>query len=201
MPAPALFRLAGLAGLLTAVLLLLNDLRRVGLVPENAVSESIAPLPAVLALFALTGLYLWQRTETGVLGLVGYALNTAGVAGLLIAEFTSHYLFSGLSDAEIEDLVAGRPRAGFLGIAAIFAVGVTVFAIASWRSGRYPRWAIALYLIGFLLAAGRSAAPDAVVSLGFLLGAAGVGGLCLTLWRNAAASATEPAGGLATAHH
>ena len=75
------YRLAGAAGLLTGVLLLFNDLRREDFVPENAVTESIAPLPAVLALFALTGLYLWQRHAAGALGLVGYAFNLAGVAG------------------------------------------------------------------------------------------------------------------------
>lgn len=186
MPIPVLYRLAGLAGLLAGVLLLLNDLRRIGLVPLNAVSESIAPIPAVLALFALTGLYLWQRERSGLLGLVGYALNSAGIAGLLVVEFSAHYLFSDLSDDAIKELIAGRPKAGFLVIAGVFALGVILFAVASWRSGRYPRWAVALYAVGFLLAAGRNALPDALVSVGFALGSVGTLALAATLWRAAA---------------
>lgn len=177
----ARYRLAGAAGLLTGVLLLFNDLRREDLVPENAVTESVAPVPAVLALFALTGLYLWQRHTAGTLGLVAYALNLTGVAGLLIAEFASHFLFSDLPTAEVEALLEGRARAGFLVIAAVFALGVVLFSIVSWRS--YPRWAVALYAVGFLLAALRGAVPDVVVSVGFLLGSAGLLGLSWTLWR------------------
>ncbi|WP_143175570.1 hypothetical protein [Cryptosporangium aurantiacum] len=179
----ARYRLAGLAGLLTGVLLLFNDLRREGLVPENAFTECIAPLPAVLALYAVTGLYLRQREPAGRLGLVGYALNLAGIAGLLIAEFASHYIFADLPMAEVDALLEGRARAGFLVIAAVFAVGVTLFSVASWRSRIYPRWAVGLYAAGFLLAAGRGAVPDLVVSLGFLLGSIGVLGLSWTLRR------------------
>ncbi|GAA0278266.1 hypothetical protein [Cryptosporangium japonicum] len=184
----ARYRLAGAAGLLTGVLLLVNDLRREDLLPENAVTESIAPVPAVLALFALTGLYLWQRHTAGTLGLVGYALNLAGVAGLLIAEFASHFLFADLTTAEVEALVDGRARVGFLVIAAVFALGTVLFAIVSWRA--FPRWAVALYAVGFLLAALRGAVPDVVVSVGFLLGSAGLLGLSWTLWR---ASSSAPA--------
>ncbi|GAA3395871.1 hypothetical protein [Cryptosporangium minutisporangium] len=193
MPASSLYRLAGLAGLLTGVLLLFNDLRREGLVPENAFTECIAPLPAVLALYALTGLYLRVRDTAGRLGLVGYALNLAGVAGLLIAEFASHYVFADLSTDEVDALVDGRTRAGFLVIAAVFAVGVALFSAAFWRTRVYPRWAVALYAVGFLLAAGRGAVPDSVVSLGFLLGSVGVIGLSWTLRRVAAPRAVPVA--------
>jgi hypothetical protein len=193
-PVSTLYRLAGAAGLLTGVLLLVNDLRREDLLPENALTHSIAPVPAVLALFMLTGLYLWQRDQAGRLGLVGYALNSAGVAGLLVGEFAAHFLFADLTTAEVDALVDGRPRAAFLVIAAVFAVGVVLFSIASWRAGAYPRWAIALYLVGFLLAAGRNAVPDLVVSFGFLLGSVGVLGLAATLWRASAPAPTPVAG-------
>ncbi|TQS46723.1 hypothetical protein [Cryptosporangium phraense] len=174
----ALFRLAGLAGLLTGVLLLFNDLRREDLVPENALTESIAPIPALLALFTLTGLYLYRRRR--VLALVGYALNFAGIAGLLVLEFLAHFVFAGLTTAEREDLVAGRTSVAFLVIAGVFAAGVVLFAVTSWAV--YPRWAVVLYAVGFLLAAGRGAVPDPVVSLGFLLGSVGVLGLSWVLW-------------------
>jgi len=80
-PPTTLYRLAGLAGMLSGLLLLFNTARRGGVVPANALTHGIAPLSSVLGLFALTGLYLWQRQQSGPLGLVGYALNLAGLAG------------------------------------------------------------------------------------------------------------------------
>jgi hypothetical protein len=60
-PPTTLYRLAGLAGMLSGLLLLFNTARRGGVVPANALTHGIAPLSSVLGLFALTGLYLWQR--------------------------------------------------------------------------------------------------------------------------------------------
>jgi hypothetical protein len=80
-PPTTLYRLAGLAGMLSGLLLLFNTARRGGVVPANALTHGIAPLSSVLGLFALTGLYLWQRQQSGPLGLVGDALNLAGLAG------------------------------------------------------------------------------------------------------------------------
>ena len=50
--------------------------------PENAFTECIAPLPAVLALYALTGLYLRVRDTAGRLGLVGRLRAVEGAAAV-----------------------------------------------------------------------------------------------------------------------
>jgi hypothetical protein len=178
-----LYRLAAGAGLLTGLLLLLNDGRRVGLVPETELTTAIAPIPAILALFAVAGLYLAHRSARGRIGIAGFAGLLAGTAGLLVVEFSTHYVFHGLDPAVVAGLVTPRVRAGFLVIAALFALGTLLFTGAALRARAYPRWALALFAVGFVLAATRGITPDWVVSLGFLLGPIGLLGLAATLYR------------------
>jgi len=183
-PEPALLRSTAAVGLLTALLLLVNDARRVGLLPDTDLLTALAPLPALLALPALVGLGLGQRERAGRVGALGAALLLAGTAGLLVVEFSTHYVFRGLDPAAVAGLVTPRVRAGFLIVAALFALGTALFAAGGLRAGRYPRWALGLFAVGFLLAATRGSTPDWVVSLGFLLGPVGLLGLCLALYRD-----------------
>lgn len=180
----ALYRLAALSGLVCSALLFFNDARRIGLVPGTAFTEGIAPLGAVLGLFALTGLYLYQRDRSGVLGLVGYALNLAGLAGLLAVEFTLHYVFDVLDEDIVDQLVEGRTGTGFLIVALIYLSGVLLFGIASWRARMLPAPAIALYVLGFIPATLRASLPEDVVSAGVAIGAAGVVWLSVALWQS-----------------
>lgn len=181
MPLTTLYRLAGQAGVATGVLLLFNDARRVGLVPENAFTHEIAPIPAVLAPFALIGLYLWQRERTGPLGLWGFALNLAGLVGVATAEFTIHFVFPLLDKQTVDRLVDGRTGTGFLIASTVFLTGTVLFGLAMWRADRFPRWAVVLYVVGFVPTALRSILPAPVVSLGFVLGSAAIIWLSATL--------------------
>jgi hypothetical protein len=173
-PPVTLYRLAGRAGVLTGVLLLFNDARRIGLVPENSLTHAVAPIPAFLALFALTGLYLWQREQSGALGLWGYCLNLAGLAGALAIEFTLHYVFPFLDKETVDRLVDGRTGTGFLVVSVVYLAGIVLFGLATWRAGRFPGWAAALYVVGFVPTALRAVVPAPVVSAGFVLGSAAV---------------------------
>ena len=181
MPPTTLYRLAGQAGVLTGVLLLFNDARRVGLVPENALTHQIAPIAAFLAPFALIGIYLWQRERSGALGLCGFALNLAGLVGVAAVEFTLHYVFPLLDKGTVDRLVDGRTGAGFLVVSIVFMTGTVLFGLALWRAGRFPRPAAILYVVGFVPTALRSVLPAPVVSLGFVLGAAAIMWLSVTL--------------------
>src|SRR5690242_4576430 len=102
----ALYRLAGAAGIASAVVLLVNVARRTDLLPTNQATHGIAPLAVLLGGFALTGLYLWQRRESGALGTTGYALNAAGIVGVFGIEFTLNNVFPYLTRDTITALVA-----------------------------------------------------------------------------------------------
>lgn len=77
-----------------------------------------------------------------------------------------------------------RVRARFLTIAALFALGTALFTAGGLVARRYPRWALALFAVGFLLAATRGFAPGWVVSLGLLVGLVGLPGLSAALYRD-----------------
>lgn len=181
MPPSTLYRLAGRAGVVTGVLLLFNTARRVNLVPENAFTHQIAPVAAFLALFVITGIYLFQRERTGRLALWGYGLNFAGLAGALAIEYTLHYVFPLLDKETVDRLVDGRTGLGFLIISVVYLTGIVLFGLATWRAGLFPRPAVALYVVGFVLTALRPVLPGVAVSGGFVLGSVAVIWLSLVL--------------------
>jgi hypothetical protein len=193
-PPITLYRLAGRAGVLTGLLLLFNDARRLNLIPENTFTHSVAPVAAFLALFVLTAIYLWQRERAGLLGLFGFGLNFAGLTGAVAIEFTLHYVFPLLDKPTVDRLVEGRTGAGFLVISLVYLTGILLFGLSMWRAGRCPKPAVLLYVIGFVPTALRAVLPAPVVSAGFVLGAAALLWLSWVLvTANTAASAVSPA--------
>jgi hypothetical protein len=192
-PPTTLYRLAGLAGMLSGLLLLFNTARRGGVVAANQLTHGIAPLSSVLGLFALTGLYLWQRDQTGLLGLVGYALNLAGLAGTVGVEYVTNYVFPHLDDALVESLVDGPTGTTLLLTAVVFLLGVLAFGVATWRARLLPAPAILLYVVGLVPVALRGVLPEPAVAVGLILAAAGTAWLSAALWRTASRDANAPA--------
>jgi hypothetical protein len=176
-----LYRVAGAAGIACALLLAVNAARRSGALPENDLTHAIAPFAALFGLFALSGLYLWQRAEAGVLGCVGYGLNAAGLAGAFAIEYTLHFVFRYLDDGVVDGLVGGATGTAFRATALVLITGTVLFGVASWRAGRLPAIAVALYTIGMVPGSLRNAVPETVYLGGLLVAAAGVGWLGWTL--------------------
>src|SRR5262245_54820825 len=142
MPPNTLYRLSGQVGVVAAIVLLFNDARRVGLVPENAFTHQVAPIAALLSPLALTGIYLWQRDRAGAVGLAGFALTVLGLVGSAAIEFTLHYVFPLLPKETVDSLVDGRTGRGFLFISVLFLAGTILFGLAMWRADRFPKGAI-----------------------------------------------------------
>jgi hypothetical protein len=184
-----LFPLAGAAGLACALLLVVNASRRAGLLPDTGLTESIAPLAALAGLFALTGLYLWQRAEAGVLGLVGDVLKAAGRAGAFAIEYALHFVFRYLDAGTVDRLVDGGTGTAFRATAIVLISGVLAFSAASLRARRFPAIPIALYAIGMVPGSLRNAVPEPIYLSGLLLAAASVAWLSLTLLRHRATPA------------
>src|SRR2546421_6088544 len=155
-----LYRLAGLSGLACALILVVNVGRRGGLLPDTAVLNAIAPLGSLAGLFAITGLYLWQRAAAGLPGLVGYALNVAGLAGAFAIEYVLHFVFHYLPADQVTALVDGGTGTAFRVTAIVLICGVLTFGAASWRARRYPAGAVGLYVLGTVPGALRSGVPE-----------------------------------------
>lgn len=187
----ALYRATGAAGFVCAVVLLINVLRRAGVLRETALTHAIAPFGALTGLLAITGLYLLIRGTAGSLGLIGYLLNSAGLAGAFAIEYTLHFVFPLLGGDTIDGLLAGGTGQAFLATSVVLIAGVLTFSVAALRSGALPAVAIALYAVGMIPGSLRSVVPVPVYLAGLVLAAAGIAWMSARLW-NAQEETLQP---------
>jgi hypothetical protein len=171
------------------------------------VRDSLKVLMAVLALAGITGMYLRQVKQTGVLGLLGYLLfgasyllimNTAFVAACVLPSL------AGTNPGYVNDVVAestGGTAIGNIGLlhtaiqvqGIMYLAGGLLFGIALYRARVLSRWAAALLAVGGVVSVALSLMPDAFYRLlAFPTGIAMVG-LGYSLWRTARTVTTTPA--------
>ncbi|NJP96885.1 hypothetical protein HCN51_46965 [Nonomuraea sp. FMUSA5-5] len=184
-------RAAAVAGFGCAVLLVVNAGRRGGLVPETAFTHAIAPFAALAGLLAITGIYLLIRERAGVLGLVGYVLNSAGLAGAFAVEYTLHFVFPYLGSGTVRGLLAGGTGRAFLVTSVVLLVGVLTFAVAAGRSGVMPVVGVVLYAVGMVPGSLRNLVPEPVYLGGLVAAGVGVAWMAVRLWTAANAEAEE----------
>ena len=129
---------------------------------EWAVRNTAKVVMAALALAGITGMYLRQVRQMGVLGLIGYVLFSAGLLVMLSVAFVAGYVLPSLVDVApgyVDDVLtaaAGGTPAGdigsmqgaFLASALGYVGGGLLFGIALFRAGILARWAAALLAVG-----------------------------------------------------
>lgn len=178
----ALYRATATAGFACAVLLVINVFRRAGLLPETTLTHAIAPFGALTGLLAITGLYLLIRGTAGTLGLIGYLLNAAGLAGAYAIEYTLHYVFPFLGAVKVTELLAGGTGQAFLVTSVVLLAGVVTFSAAALRAGTLPIIAVVLYAAGMIPGALRNVVPLPVYLIGLAVAAAGIAWMSVRLW-------------------
>lgn len=175
-------RLAGVAGLLSAAVLVVNAAKRAELVPASALTQLLAPLAEVFALALITGLYLLCESRLGRFGRVAFAVNYLALGALVGVEFVINLVFARLEPAQITEL-----RSGPLGLAltissVLFLIGSVAFAVALLPTGLVPRGALALYAVGSVPVALRAFVPELVLDVSLVVLAGGVAWLSVSLW-------------------
>ncbi|MEV0389863.1 hypothetical protein [Nonomuraea sp. NPDC050643] len=175
-------RVAAAAGFVCAVLLVVNSARRAGFLPETAFTHAIAPFGALTGLLAITGIYLAIRPRAGTLGLVGYVLNSAGLAGAFAIEYTLHFVFPYLGGPTVSGLLAGGTGRAFLVTSVVLLAGVLTFSAAAVRSGGMPVVGVLMYAAGMVPGALRNVVPLPVYLSGLVIAAAGVAWMAVRLW-------------------
>ena len=172
----SLYRLAALACGLNALLLVAS---------EALGSTSIAPALNLLAgLFhslALPALYLRQRSESGLLGGVGFIIHAIGLTLLFGAVFSSVFVIPVFGE-NAADRFSEVQRLPFLASALSFVIGVLIFSVASLRASVFPRLAIILYGIGYLVVPFVTAAPGFILSFASLVTGVGTAWFGYFLW-------------------
>jgi hypothetical protein len=177
-----LYRIAAAAGLGSALVLLINAAKRAEVIPTSAFTQLVAPLAQILALAFVTALYVAFGRRAGRFGLVAYLLNAFALAALVGVEFVINLVFSELPGHTIEAL-----RAGSLGIAltlasVAFLLGTLTFVAAMLRSGEVPTTPLVMYAVGAVPVSLRASVPEAVLDLGLVVLAAGIGWLAIWLF-------------------
>ncbi|HET6533379.1 MAG TPA: hypothetical protein VFH03_22560 [Actinoplanes sp.] len=175
---------------------------------EWAVRNSLKVLMAALALAGIAGMYLRQVTRSGVLGLVGYLVLSAGYLMILSTSAISAYVLPALADTDpgyVSDVLAagtGGTVTGDIGLLApvfqaqsfAYLAGGLIFGIALYRARVLARWAAALLAAGGVVTVALAVMPDAFYRfLAFPNGIAMVG-LGYALWR-VAGTTSPPADG------
>ncbi|AEV87211.1 hypothetical protein ACWT_6197 [Actinoplanes sp. SE50] len=170
----SLQRLAGVAGLLGATVLVVNAAKRAHLVPTSAVTQLLAPLAEVFALALITALYLICEGRIGRLGRLTFAVNYVALAALVGVEFVINLVFSRLSTDQIADLRAGPLGVALTVASILFLLGSVGFAITLASTAIPPRGALALYALGSVPVALRAFVPEQVLDVSLFVLAIGV---------------------------
>jgi hypothetical protein len=179
------------------------------------VRNSAKVVMAALALVGITGMYLRQVRQMGVLGLVGYLLFGAGYLLMFATEVISAYVLPGLvhlAPSYVNDLVvaaAGGKPAGDIGaMSAVlnvtgigYMVGGLLFGIALFRANILWRWASALLAVGTIATVSLAFLPESfnrpiAVPVGLALLSLGV-----SLWRNPRSQVVETASTITLVEH
>jgi hypothetical protein len=173
---------------------------------EVAIRNSLKVLMAALALAGITGIYLRQVRQAGVLGLAGYLLLGAFYLLIVPIEFIAAYVLpsiAGTDPSYVKDVIAaatGGTPTGDIGVLGTviqvqgltYLAGGLVFGIALYRAGVLARWAAALLAVGTVATLALSVLPESFNRPFAVPTGVALIGLGISLWRDQRRS-TAPA--------
>lgn len=146
---------------------------------EVAVRSSLKVLMAVLGLVGITGMYLRQVKQSGVLGLAGYLLLSTCYLIIMGTSFVAASVLpfiAGTDPSYVNDVLASATEGKVIGdigrlqyvlpaSGITYLAGGLVFGVALYRARVLARWAAVLLAVGGLVSAALSVMPDAFYRL------------------------------------
>lgn len=167
MSTSTLLRWCGMAGVVAgAATLVMSVLEALVVEAPNATVWGFV-LVGTATQFALIGIYAAQLRESGWVGLVGFVLALSGNAFFIGPEGPVGGVDSGL---------IGGP---------IYALGLLLLAVATWRTGKFPRWVAALWIAAIVFGLPAIAVPalePVLFAVGGVLFGLGFIGAGIRLW-------------------
>ena len=172
-----------------------------------AIRSSLKVLMAVLALAGITGMYLRQVKQVGVLGLVGYLLFCANYLVIMCTTFVAAYVLPSIAASNpsyVNDVLTvatgghatgdiGRLQAVIVLESVLFLTSGLVFGIALYRANVLARWASVLLAVGGVVTAALSVMPDAFYRLLAFPNGIALIGLGYSLWVTGRSVTATPA--------
>jgi hypothetical protein len=211
-----LSRAAGLSAVVAGLLFIAVQIKHPHLditfasTTEYTIRQTMKVLFATLSLVAITGMYLRQVKQIGVLGLLGYVVLSVGYLAMLSLEVVGAVVLPSISDGApgyVTDVLAvatGGHAAGDIGLMQTlisvmgigFLGGSLLFGIALFRANVLARWAAALLAIAAVATAASPLLSQVNQRLFAIPTGVALVGLGYSLWREqrtpAAVSVTSP---------
>jgi hypothetical protein len=165
---------------------------------EYAVRETAKIFMAVFSLIGITGIYLRQVRQTGVLGLIGYVVLGVGYLAIFSTQIVGVFVLPVIAASQpgfVNDVLAvatsGTP-VGDIGPLQIlikgggfaYVVGGIIFGIALFRANILARWAAALLSVGAVAILATSVLPELIQRLFAIPVSVALIGLGFSLWRS-----------------
>jgi len=180
---------------------------------EWVVRQTAKTVMAATALVGITGMYLRQVRQTGILGLVGYLVFGVGYLVMMGIEFTGAYVLPSLAHTApgyVNDVLAagtggtvtgdiGLMQPAFILTSIGYLAGGVLFGIALFRARVLARWASGLLVLGTLATLALHVLPHSFERpLAVPTGVALIG-LGISLWRDQRKTAAITANALVPA--
>jgi hypothetical protein len=160
---------------------------------------------AVLSLIGITGIYLRQVRQTGVLGLIGYAVLAVGYLTMLSFQVIGVFVLPDLAVRQpgyVNDVLAvatsGTPIGDVGGmqtlsmVAIAYIAGGVLFGIALFRADVLARWAAVLMSAGALATVATFQLPELTQRLFAVPAGIALIGLGFSLWRDQRTATARP---------
>jgi hypothetical protein len=180
-----LYRLASIAGVGSALILLVNAAKRSALIPTSDLTQILAPLAEILALGLIVGLFLAFGRRAGLFGTIAFVINFIALASLEGVEVVINLVFSQLPLTTITDLRAGPLGLVLVASSLLFLIGSLAFVVSLAVGREVPRIPLALYFIGAVPIALRAFVPELALDLGLVVLATAIAWLAGWLWLRA----------------
>ena len=175
---------------------------------EWVVRQTAKTVMAAAALAGITGMYLRQVRQTGILGLVGYLVFSAGYLVMMGIEFAGGYVLPALAHtapgyvndvlaAGIGETVKGnigamQPAFALMGVG--YLAGGVLFGLALFRARILARWASGLLVLGTLATLALHVLPHSFQRPFAVPTGVALIGLGISLWRDQRKTAAVTAG-------
>jgi|GEM_PF-1744781 hypothetical protein len=176
-----LYSLSAIAGVIAGVCIILGALFSTLVKSSSPVGAFFNFLGALIGLFGITGIYLWQSSQAGVFGLIAYVLLFIGLALIACVDYSGTLISASLSMEDMARLDQGTALQIKSISGLIFLVGEILFSISVILAGVFSSIAAILFLIGFLATPLRQSYPI-VTFIGLTLSGIGIIWWCVSLW-------------------
>jgi hypothetical protein len=178
-----------------------------------AVRNTAKVIMAGTALAGITGMYLRQVRQTGILGLVGYLVFSVGYLVMMGIEFVAAYVLPSLAHTApgyVNDLLAaavggtvrgdiGLMQPAFVISSVGYLAGGVIFGLALFRARVLARWASGLLVLGTLATLSLPVLPHSFERPFAVPTGVALVGLGISLWRDQRKTTAITAGDLAAA--